>query len=229
MRVKFTKWVRDTLSKITQEVLGVVEQSVADTPQVKQAEVDATPVVKEYVPHWVELPEGKKVDINFSLISSNIFTGFRKFVRKYKYSPVALDTWTSPMYELFNLWRRDFNNIEITTTTESGYGLYAQVITCVTHKLLGISFTFDPTALDGDYFVFNNNTGLTNSEIRQLVFVCELFRFTKEYQRYLRIKSLSDVRAEKLAKELDEQEKIKYRNAQTNRIRDYLESKNENQ
>lgn len=217
MRVKFTKWVRDTLSKITQESLGVVEQSVVDTP----------PVVKEYVPHWVELPEGKKVDTNGKLASSHIITHFRRFLNKDKYLSVDLDTWTSPMHELFKLWRRDFNNIEI-TEVESGYGYHPHVRIFVTHKVLGISFTFDTGEFDA-YHVFNNNTGLSSSEIRQLVVACELFRSTKEYQRYLRIKSLSDVRAEKLAKELDEQEKIKYRNAQTNRIRDYLESKNENQ
>lgn len=184
--------------------------------------------LKELVPLqelWVCLPEGKQVDINGKLLSSLWINMARQGYSLHEVGgnlfnrdPIQLDprvsTWTSPMQELFQLYRRDYKNINIRRDGN---------VTLITHSKLGLSVELT-IHMGSRICIVVHNTGLSTLELSRVITACELYvAATKEYQRYLRIKSLSDIRARKQLNALKEQEKINFRNAQTNRIREYLE------
>lgn len=219
---KLSKWVAN---------LYYSQQRKPDEPEITYQKSDAVKITP--VPDiWVNLPEGKKVNINKLAKEGNFTRSIRKQIflfddykkcgfecSSFDLSEIDVNKWTSPMMELFQLFRRDYDNIVI---QRASTGSNRNVT--IEHKLLGLKIeTIDYSARVGTQFMFiNHNTGLELDELMEVIVTCELFSSTKEYQRYLRIKSLSDIRALELAKTLEEQEKVNYRNAQTNRIKEYL-------
>ena len=205
-----------------------LKQKLSEGKQLPVTSSEILPPKPEPTPvqeHWVDLPEGKRVDINGRLPSSYWINLIKRdiglidddgfcFGGRIPLDPV-LEVWTSPMQELFQLWRRDLKGFNIKFKDDNN---------TFTHDKLGISVEIKSHYANSRHHRVEliHNTGLSALELARVITACELYVATKEYQRYLRIKSLSDIRARDRLHTQKEQEMVNFRNAQTNRIREYL-------